>query len=280
MDVYGTVDTYQEFASRFISVRRVDVWLPPGYDPKRSEGYPVLYMHDGQNLFDPALAYIGIDWGIDEAVVHLVEADKIPPTLVVGIWNTPDRMAEYLPQQPVSLLSPAKKNEVFVTYGSPKSDAYLLYLVEELKPFVDANYRTRAEREGTFLMGSSMGGLISLYAICEHPDVFAGAGCLSTHWPVVEGVMLRYLEKNLPDPVHHRLYFDYGSETLDATYEPHQLEVDRILEAAGYAPGENWITRSFPGAEHSEAAWRERVDIPLEFLLGALLDRCASSHTG
>ena len=151
--------------------------------------------------------------------------------------------------------------------GEPWSDDYLRFLVGEVKPFVDAHSCTLPEQAHTFVMGSSMGGLISLYALGEYPGVFAGAGCLSTHWPAGDGLMIDYLRRALPPPGAHRFYFDYGTETLDAGYEPYQLQADQVMRAAGYRHGQDWITRKFPGAEHSERAWRQRVHLPLLFLL-------------
>ena len=120
-----------------------------------------------------------------------------------------------------------------------------------------------------------MGGLISLYAICEYPDVFGGAACLSTHWPVLftadnnpfPAAILHYLEANLPVPSTHKLYFDYGTRTLDVLYEPWQKQADAIMQAAGYTTS-NWRTMKVDGADHSESAWRKRLDVPLLFLLG------------
>ena len=121
---------------------------------------------------------------------------------------------------------------------------------------------------GTLVMGSSMGGLISLYAISEYPQVFGGAGCVSTHWPIGGYELVDEMAQILPDPATHRLYFDFGTETLDSTYEPFQHRMDDRLREAGYVEGVNWVTYKFEGAEHSERSWRERVHIPLEFLLG------------
>jgi predicted alpha/beta superfamily hydrolase len=112
-----------------------------------------------------------------------------------------------------------------------------------------------------------MGGLISLYAVCQYPQVFGGAGCVSTHWVAGENLMVDYFGAVLPNPIDHRLYFDYGTETADAAYEPFQLRMDQHLAARGYEREKNWITRKFDGAEHSERAWRARVHLPLEFLL-------------
>lgn len=265
----GEIHRHADFASRYIPPRHVDVWCPPGYSSSPDARYPVLYMHDGQNLFDPALSYIGVDWGAHETIARLMSERRIPGAIVVGVWNTAERLREYMPQKPLNSPKAARFMPEFIQcYGGlPISDAYLRFLVEELKPFVDQTYRTLPQRERTFIMGSSMGGLISLYALCEYPDVFAGAGCLSTHWPIGKSLLVAYAKSALPAPGRHRLYFDYGTETTDAGYEPYQRRVDALIRAAGYTEGKDWITRKFPGEEHSERAWRKRIHIPLEFLL-------------
>ena len=152
--------------------------------------------------------------------------------------------------------------------GQILSDEYLKFLVEELKPFIDDNYSTKADRGNTFILGSSMGGLISCYAISEYPDVFGGAVCMSTHWPALNGVFLKYVQRNLPDPETHKIYFDYGTKTLDSLYEPYQLQADRMMKERAYKLDSNWMTKKFEGAIHDEDAWSDRLHIPLEFLLG------------
>ena len=144
-------------------------------------------------------------------------------------------------------------------------------MVTELKPFIDATYRTLAGPADTFVMGSSMGGLISAYAIAEYPDMFGGAACVSTHWPAADGAVIDYLAGHLPDPASHRLYFDYGTATLDALYEPYQQRMDAVMRRSGYVEGQNWVTLKFDGAEHNEQAWRQRAALPLQFLLGAVV---------
>jgi predicted alpha/beta superfamily hydrolase len=264
------LEQYTDFPSNHAPPRQVDVWLPPGYHADPEQKFGVLYMHDGQNVFNPDTAYTGVDWGVIPALERLVAADSVPEVIIVGIWNTEKRVAEYLPQRPFEtpqgqLVLPRLEAEIG---DSPHSNGYLRFLVEELKPFIDGRYRTLGDRAHTTIMGSSMGGLISLYALCEYPDLFGGAGCLSTHWPIVDGVILDYLSQFLPAPGTHRLYFDYGTAELDALYEPYQKEVDNLMRAAGYQAGKDWITRCFAGAKHHEQAWRERVHIPLAFLLG------------
>jgi predicted alpha/beta superfamily hydrolase len=267
--VTGTVKHHPNFPSVHVDARNVDVWLPPGYERDAKRRYPVVYMHDGQNLFDPKTSYIGVDWGVDETMTRLVGGRKVRPAIVVGVWNTPKRTAEYMPQKAVAYAGtgpianlPVESRDQIV------SDAYLRFLVAELKPFVDRTYRTLPGRKDTIVMGSSMGGLISAYAVAEYPEVFGGAGCVSTHWPAGDGIVIEYLENALPDPRTHKIYFDYGTATLDATYEPFQLRMDQVMRRGGYREGRNWVTRKFPGAEHSERAWRQRVDVPLVFLLG------------
>ncbi len=265
----GTLRRYPDFASKHVAARHVDVWLPPGYEDDLAARFPVLYMHDGQNIFEPETSYTGIDWGVDEALIRLMEKDKTCAAIIVGIWNTSKRFEEYMPQKP--FLTPrgvsVKKSLAPKDRRVLLSDKYLTFITQELKPFIDRTYRTHATADHTYIMGSSMGGLISAYAVCEYPDVFSGAGCVSTHWPAGDGIMADYLQKALPDPQTHRFYFDYGTETLDAEYEAHQRRVDEIFRTAGYQEGETFISRKFPGADHSEKAWRARVEIPLRFLL-------------
>ncbi len=274
LNATGTTESWQRVPSQHVNARDVDVWLPPSYgrDPRRR--YPVLYMHDGQNLFDPALSYTGIDWDIDGAMTRLIEAGEVGPgnireAIVVGIWNTPWRSAEYMPRAPVLTDTVGSGIEGGPTGSAAdiRSDEYLRFMVEELKPFIDAQYRTLPDRDNTSTMGSSMGALISLYAAARYPDVFGGVGAVSTHWPPCDGCVIDWLAKHLPAPGPHRLYFDHGTAALDALYPPHQLRMDAALRAAGYTEGRDWITRRFEGAEHNEAAWRARVDIPLRFLL-------------
>jgi predicted alpha/beta superfamily hydrolase len=268
--VTGSVLRYAAMPSTHVAARNVDVWLPPGYGNDATQRYPVIYMHDGQNLFDPATSYGGVDWAVDEVMTELIADGKARPAIIVGIWNTPKRREEYMPRRPLD-----QKGVKFNVPGAPDvkakdilSDNYLAFLVEELKPFIDANYRTLPGRADTSVMGSSMGGLISQYAMSKYPDVFGGAGCVSTHWPAGDGIALEDFGAHLPDPASHKYWFDFGTQTLDASYEPYQLKADAMLRQAGYVEGQNWITRKFEGAEHSEKAWRLRVHQPFEFLLG------------
>ncbi len=269
LDATGATESWQRVPSRDIAARDVDVWLPPGYGNDPDKRYPVLYMHDGQNLFDPALSYTGVDWDIDGAMTRLIEAGEIREAIVVGVWNSPLRFAEYMPKAPVrtEMVGSGIDGRPIGRTEDIRSNDYLRFLVEELKPFMDAQYRTLPGREDTSIMGSSMGGLISLYAAAQYPEVFGGVGAVSTHWPACDGCVIDWLGAHLPDPRTHRLYFDHGTATLDAKYPPYQAKMDAVLREGGYIQEKNWITRRFEGAEHNEAAWRARVEIPLRFLL-------------
>jgi enterochelin esterase-like enzyme len=280
----GTLVDLGVVQSRYADARRVTVWLPSSYSAKGPR-HAVLYMHDGQNLFDPETGYGGSEWNVDETLDRLVREKQVRPTIVVAIWNTPKRLQEYVPAKPFAHLPPEYMDRVRGLYGGdPLSDNYLKFIVEELKPRIDREYRVKTDRPNTAIMGSSMGGLISLYAINEYPKVFGGAGMISTHWPLflpanggesitdeeyeaVSSAFERYLAPALADPKSHKLYFDHGTEALDAVYGRYQKRIDAIVARRGYRQGVNWISRNFPGQAHDEKSWALRVDIPLRFVL-------------
>jgi predicted alpha/beta superfamily hydrolase len=266
--ITGRLERYASVPSAYVAARNVDVWLPPSYGTDPQKRYPVVYMHDGQNLFDPATSYGNVDWAVDEAMTRLIEQGEVREAIVVGVWNSPKRLQEYMPQRAVQGVKKLSVPGPDVKATDIISDRYLSFLVTELKPFIDATYRTLPDRANTSVMGSSMGGLISQYAMSKYPEVFGGAGCVSTHWPAGDGIALDDFAAHLPDPATHRYWFDFGTATLDASYEPYQRRADEILRRAGYVEGRNWITKKFEGAEHSEKAWRLRVDQPLVFLIG------------
>ncbi|WP_010136925.1 alpha/beta hydrolase [Ochrovirga pacifica] len=282
--VHGRVERIENFESKYVTARNIDVWLPQGYSD--TSKYAVLYMHDGQMIYDSEAeaAWNKQSWDVDDAIAELLKKDKIKKVIVVGIWNGgATRHFDYFPQKPFENLSQVKKDTVRAQLRKvgiankdfqPTSDNYLQFLVKELKPMIDKKYAVLTDRENTFIMGSSMGGLISFYAISEYPKVFGGAACLSTHWPgaftlannPIPFAFQNYLLKQLPCPENHKIYFDCGDVTLDALYPKIQQKVDKIMTQKGYSAS-NWQTRYFPGENHSENAWKKRVHIPLEFLL-------------
>lgn len=279
----GTLIDLGVVQSKYADARRVQVWLPSSYTPNGPR-HAVLYMHDGQNLFDPETSYGGKEWLVDEVLDRMIREGQVRPTIVVAIWNTPKRLQEYVPAKAFTHLPPQYMDRVRGLYGGdPLSDGYLRFIVHELKPRIDRGFRVKTARSDTAIMGSSMGGLISLYAVNEYPQVFGAAGMVSTHWPlflpaedgsitgeeyeVVSSAFERYLAPALPSPKSHRLYFDHGSESLDATYARYQQRINAIVARRGYRQGVNWISRNFPGQAHNEVSWASRVDIPLRFLL-------------
>lgn len=280
--VSGQIERIENFQSNFITSRNIDIWLPEGYD--ESKKYPVLYMHDGQMLFDADSSWNKQAWNVDDIASTLFKTNKIKEFIVVGIWNGgTTRHSDYFPQKPFESLSVIEKDTVTAQLKhshvpikktfSPRSDNYFKFMVEELKPYIDKTYSVYSDRENTLVMGSSMGGLISMYAICEYPQVFGGAACLSTHWPgtftldnnPVPDAFIHYLKNNLPDPQQHRIYFDCGDQTLDALYPIIQKSVDKLMIEKKYNKN-SWLSKYFPGENHSENAWSKRLNIPLRFL--------------
>ena len=278
----GKIERLANFKSEFVDTRNIDIWLPDGYSSK--EKYAVLYMHDGQMLYDSEQSWNKQVWEMDEIASQLIAQKKTRKFIIVGIWNNgKKRHPEYYPKKAYVGLTDnekefisndlLKKVKIAETFN-PISDNYLKFIVTELKPYIDKTYSTKTDSTNTFIAGSSMGGLISMYAICEYPEVFGGAACLSTHWtgiyqlknnPIPE-TFFSYLKAHLPSPKKHKIYFDYGNKTLDSLYPTLQKRVDIIMKEKGFT-SKNWITKFFPGEEHSENAWHKRVHIPLEFLL-------------
>jgi predicted alpha/beta superfamily hydrolase len=278
----GSIARLESFRSRYVEARSIDVWLPPDYSPDRR--YQVLYMHDGQMLFDAATTWNKQAWNVHLSVARLMQNGEIPGTIVVGIPNAgKHRYSEYFPKKYLAGVPPTLRTEYVrrAQLGKSLSDAYLRFIVKELKPAIDKRFSTRTESASTFLMGSSMGGMISVYGVCEYPEVFGGAAALSTHWvgkPSLWGstqtiqntnfpmAAFQYLRSHLPAPETHRLYMDHGTTGLDAIYGPHQTFIDEIVRERGYREAQ-WQSRVFEGTGHNEADWSARLDIPLRFLL-------------
>jgi len=266
--VLGRLVYWTDVRSAFLApTRHVEIWLPPGYDQDSTHRYPVLYMTDGQNVFDPRIAYGGTDWGMDEAVVRLVKRGVIPPIIVVGVWNSADRFTEYSPW-----------------HNAP---AYARFLIDELMPRVNREFRTLTGPAHTAAMGSSMGGLLSFYLVTHHPEAFGACACMSTHFPLSEAVVrqmfsgvptsatpdttpyvVRDIAAGMKAPPGARYWFDRGTLGLDSAYGPTYAAVRAWLLAQGRVEGKDFVVRAYPGATHNEASWRARLDDPLTFLFG------------
>lgn len=260
-------------ASEHITPRNVVVWLPPGYD-RANRRYPVVYMQDGQNLFFVERSSLGKVWAADQSALRLISQRRVQPFIIVGIDQPgTGRAGQYFPQALYEAASPELRTRFDALIQGPVySDAYLRFIVSDLKPMIDKTYRTKRGPNDTAIVGSSMGGLISIYAFIQYPHVFGRAGGLSTHWPMstptAPGEHLRevdtlwdsFFAAKLGKPGGRRLWLDHGTETLDAYYGPYQQSVDRSLATRGWALGRNFESRVYQGAPHEENAWAARLD--------------------
>jgi enterochelin esterase-like enzyme len=276
----GKLIRIENFQSKFVNPRNIDVWLPEGYDS--GVKHAVLYMQDGQMLFDSTTTWNKQEWHVDEVISKMLLEGKIKDCIVVGICNNNEyRNSEYFPVVALDgLMEPTRSSIVKnLLKNKPQSDNYLKFIVGELKPYIDKTFSTFDDPLNTIIIGSDMGGLISVYAFCKYPEVFGGAACISTHWPIIGTGWLynpqitestarafrEYLSSNLPSPPRGKIYFDYGTE--NNLYKPSQQLVDTLMKKAGYT-SVNWITREFNDPDHSERSWSKRLHVPLEFLLG------------
>jgi len=279
----GKIYRIEDFATQLIKPRNVDIWVPTNYS--KAKKHSVIYLHDGQMLFDASITWNKQEWRVDDVLSKLTSDNKIEDVIVVAIWNIPTvRHADLFPKKPLLNLTEEEQKLSFenahqlgynFNLDDLNSDNYLKFIVNEVKPFVDTHFSVFTDADHTAIMGSSMGGLISMYAICEYPMVFGKAACLSTHWigfrefennPIPEG-FFKYMSQNLPDSKTHKIYFDYGTETLDASYIKYAYRVDETLKSKGYSE-KNYKNLKFEGENHSEASWQKRIHIPLEFMFG------------
>lgn len=275
----GKLIRVDSFPTEYITPRPVDVWLPENYSSEKK--YAVLYMHDGQMLFDAKTTWNKQEWKIDEVASKLIKEGVTKDFIVVAIHNIAElRWLDLYPEKAMKQLSKEDLKSVMsfsnenVTLEDLNGDEYLKFIVKDLKPYIDKTYSVYTNKDNTFVAGSSMGGLMSMYAISEYPGVFGGAACISTHWvgaqpksnnPLPNSIF-KYLENNIPEAKTHKMYFDYGNKTLDQYYPEYASRVDSIFLKNGYTRG-NFKNLFFEGTDHSEISWQNRVDIPLTFLL-------------
>ena len=217
--------------------RRIWIYLPVGYATNRKQ-YPVMYMHDGQNIFDEFTAGFG-EWGIDECLDSMIKKGK-PACIVVGIDCGPERMNEYNPYD-------------FKTFGQGEGDKYIEFLVKTLKPFIDRHYRTLPGKENTIIAGSSMGGLISYYAMLRYPDVFGKAGIFSPSFWTADGI--KALTDSTGSRIKGKLFFYIGS--LEG--KTYVNDMNEIVEKLGALSGAMIysVIDTDPGSRHNEKAWRK-----------------------
>lgn len=244
--ITGNVVYHKNMTGNGILPRDVIVWLPASYAKNPEKRYPVLYMHDGQNIIDPKTSYTGIDWQVDEEVTRLSSEGKMKEIIIVGINNSQTRTRDYS--------------------DTPRGRSYMNFITEKLKPFIDKQYRTLPDRENTATMGSSMGGLISFMLVWYHPDVFYSAACLSPAFTDQFDYAIDWVEDESSDRKNIRIYIDCGGVTLDKRLLPGAELMVKTLKKKGFVEGQNLMWYYSPQAEHNEAAWAKRVWRPLTFL--------------
>jgi predicted alpha/beta superfamily hydrolase len=230
--------------------RTVLVYLPPGYEASEQR-YPVLYLHDGQNVFDQATAFAD-EWRVDETAQQLITTGRIEPLIIVAISNAGDRRVdEYTPTA-----DPAR--------GGGGADIYGCMVVEHLKPFIDATYRTRPDVTNTAMGGSSLGGLVTLYLGLRHPTTFGKLAVLSPSVWWDDGAIIREVER-LASRTSKRIWLDAGTRE-GADIIPGLRRLRDALVAKGWSIGEDLEYSEVRGGEHNERSWAKRVGPFLKFL--------------
>jgi predicted alpha/beta superfamily hydrolase len=244
-------------ASLGLKDRRLIVWLPPGYDTATTRHYPVLYMHDGQSIMNTKTAAFGVEWSVDETAQSLIQAGQMEPIIIVGVYNTDDRIAEYT-QVPTS------------KYGGGRANDYGRLLVEVIKPLIDSTYRTKPEAQYTGVAGSSLGGLVSMYFGITHSATFTRIGVISPSvWWAERDIVTRVQAMSAKPPL--RIWVDIGTNEDGSVSESEQTVNDtRALRDA--LIDEGWVLDNdlkyleVPGGRHNELAWAARMDQILKYL--------------
>lgn len=237
--ITGDIRYHKNFMGKDILTRDIIVWLPPGYNSLTNKYYPVLYMQDGQNIFDPLTSSFGIDWQIDETSDSLIKTKSIDEIIIVGIYNTSRRVSEY------------KNNDT--------GYRYINFIINMLKPFIDSTYRTLPDKNNTAIGGSSLGGLISFIAAWEHPDIFSKAACLSPAFKISDIDFVKTVKDytGLKKPI--KFYIDNGDIGLEKRLQPGVDEMLSVLRDKGYVDGKDIYYFQDFNADHNEATWAKRV---------------------
>ena len=247
------------------------MWLPSNFDPKKK--HDLLIMHDGQNLFDGTKTWNGQEWELDEWASKLISENELSSFIIIGIHNSgKKRWSDYFPEKAYNFVTDS--NYLGGVKPELNADQYLKYIVKEVIPFIEKKYLKSSYDYKTIIGGSSMGGLISMYAVFEYANVFDGAICMSTHWPggyITENnplpdAIFKYMSENIPLSNKKRFYFDYGDKGLDEHYPQYSKIIDSLFLNNGYSQ-RNYKNLFFENHWHSEEYWAKRVQIPLKFML-------------
>jgi predicted alpha/beta superfamily hydrolase len=244
-EIIGDYDHVHDYYSIFTkSERDILVWLPPSYKESINH-YPVLYIHDGQNVFNPSTAFTGYDWKIDETATFLIKNKYVNEMIIVGIYNTRDRIDEY-------------------NLFSEKGERYANFLIKELKPYIDENYRTQNKSKFTTTIGSSMGGLCSFQLALKYPNIFGNACCMSSSFWVDDRSIFDYIKMYSIDS-NLKLYIDCGlneKELIDDS-----LKMFAMLKDLGHT-ADNLYCHIDNNGHHTETDWARRLYIPLTYIFG------------
>lgn len=246
--ITGTVKYHRNFQGYGIKSRDIIVWLPPDYETDSDKKHPVLYMHDGQNIVDPNTSLFQVDWQIDEAADTLIREGLIEPLIIVGIYNTSDRNEEYS--------------------EAPLGFAYMKFIIDSLKPFIDRNYRTLKSSENTANGGASLGGLIPIILTWEYPEVFSKAICFSPAFKIdqynfVDNVIAyNGKKKNI------EVYINNGNNELDSQLQTGVDEMLKALIKQGYIEGKDFYFFKDRNAQHGEMDWAKSIWRALIFMFG------------
>lgn len=264
-DVEGIINRHYFYSKTLSNKRFIDVYLPPGYHSRPYKYYPVLYMHDGNNLFDPSIAFGGVTWEVDSTVDFLINNNLIEDIIVVGISNTSNRDFEY------TWTSMYLDFDDFKQGGGGRK--YSKFVVSELKPFIDNKYRTLPFRETTAVMGSSFGGLISFYLGLYYPHVFSKIGIMSPSLWWGDGIVFKHAKDIAPNL---KIWLDMGTHEYDD--EDPEEDPERYLKDTrklrdifidlGYVEEDNLGYFEHEDARHNELYWAERLHLPLLFFFG------------
>jgi len=243
--ITGMVKYHRQLTGQGVLPRDIIVWLPPNYQQNTEQNYPVLYMHDGQNIIDPNTASFKVDWSVDETLTRLIAEQRIPPMIVVGMSNTENRTAEYSP--------------------GVDGEAYMNFVVNKVKPLIDSRYRTKSSREHTLIGGSSMGGIISLMLVWQYNDVFSKALCMSPAFKIEQLDYVSTIADYKGPKKVFRIYIDNGGLGLEQRLQPGIDDMLQVLKEKGYQDDMLWIVDKT--AKHTEAAWAKRLPEALIWLM-------------
>ena len=237
--ITGDVRYHRKMKIFRLKPRDIVVWLPPGYNENPDRRYPVLYMHDGQNLFDPRTSAFGVDWQIDETADSLIRNGLIEPLIIVGIYNTPLRTPEYAPTK--------------------LGKRYRKFVIKKIKPFIDRNYRTLPDKEHTVVGGSSMGGLVSFMFAWEHPEIFSKAICMSPAFKIDHIDYVKVVDAYQGTRKSIIIYIDNGGINLENELQPGIDDMLNTLEKQGFIENIDYFWVKDNQAHHFERDWGKRM---------------------